>query len=294
MNDQDGEEPRQDDLCPESSTSAPKVCKLPSNTYLKDQFHNSCFKYSCCLTSPPVRILIVEDEMIISEDLTEILENLGYQVAGTAISAREALQLLDEENPDLVLVDIRLKGGRDGIELARDIREHFRLPFIFLTSHADPATLRRAREVNPYGYLLKPFEEPAIHAAVEMALANFAKENNGVEQENDNMEMVLKDSLFVRSNGLLVKIHFTEILYLEADGNYTNVYTGQKRFALRSILKVLEEKLPPHRFARIHKSFLVNLAQITAIDSQSVHIGDKEIPISRSQHSWLLNQIHTL
>ncbi len=238
--------------------------------------------------------MIIEDEMIIAEDLKDILEDLGYQVEGIAISAREALQLLEEHSPDLALVDIQLKGGKDGIELAAEIRDHYRIPFIFLTSHADTATLQRAKEVNPYGYVLKPYEEPAIHAAIEMALANFSKENASGTPAGTEAEMIMNDSLFVRSNGMLVKIRFSDILYLEADANYTNIYTREKKFVLRSILKELEKKLRSHHFSRIHKSYLVNLTQIDAIDSQSVHIGGKEIPISRSQHSWLLNQIKTL
>ena len=95
-------------------------------------------------------------------------------------------------------------------------------------------------------------------------------------------------------DGMLVKVRFEDILYMEADGNYTNIYTRDKKYTLRNILKTLEGNLTSHRFARIHKSFLVNLTQVDAIDSQSVFIGKKEIPISRSQHTWLLNQIKTL
>ncbi|MEJ2006233.1 MAG: LytTR family transcriptional regulator DNA-binding domain-containing protein [Cyclobacteriaceae bacterium] len=232
--------------------------------------------------------------MIIAEDLKDILENLGYAVVGIGISAKEALQLTGTHAPDLALLDIRLKGSMDGIELAREIRNHFRIPFLFLTSHADPATLGRAKEVNPYGYLLKPFEEQAIHAAIEMALANHEKESHTESEAGRSAEMILDDSLFVRHNGMLVKVRFPEIMYLEADGNYTNVFTKDKKYVLRNILKALEEKLAAHRFARLHKSYLVNLTQIEAIDSQSVYIGGKEIPISRSQHSWLMNQIRTL
>ena len=242
----------------------------------------------------PVRIVIAEDEMIIAEDLKEILEILGYEVIGIGISAREVLQLVEEYNPSLALLDIQLKGGMDGIDLAREIRDHYRIPFLFLTSHADQSTILRAKEVNPYGYLLKPFDQSAIHAAVEMAMANFDKEIEKETAIGPDADMILHDSLFVRSNGMLVKVKFEDILYMEADGNYSNIYTRDKKYTLRCILKTLEEKLSSLRFARIHKSYLVNLAQIDAIDSQSVFMGGKEIPISRSQHGWLLKKIKTL
>ena len=241
-----------------------------------------------------VKILIVEDELIIAEDLKDILESLDYEVCGIAITARESLQLLEEHAPDIALLDIQIKGGKDGIELANDINEQFKIPFIFLSSHADAATLDRAKKVMPYGYLVKPFQEKDIHTTIEIALNNFAVKNNPTVTKDNNPGFVLNDSLFVRNNSMLVKLKFTDIIYLEADANYTNIFVKDKKYVIRSTLKDLEPKLEGHSFSRIHKSFLINLNAIDAIESQSVHLGGKEIPISRTQHSWLLNQINTL
>jgi DNA-binding LytR/AlgR family response regulator len=241
-----------------------------------------------------VNILIVEDELIIAEDLKDILQSLGYEVCGLAISAREAMVHIEEHAPDLALLDIQLKGGKDGIDLAEDIKPQFKLPFIFLTSHADSHTLDRAKKVHPYGYLVKPFQEKDIHAAVEIALSNFARESNNQNHQAHEATFVLNDSFFIRAGGMLVKLRFNDIIYLEADANYTNVYTREKRFVVRSVLKELEQKLVNYNFSRIHKSYVINLDAIDAIDSEAVHIGAKEIPISRSQHSWLLSHIKTL
>ncbi|MDX5477073.1 LytR/AlgR family response regulator transcription factor [Fontibacter flavus] len=241
-----------------------------------------------------VRILIVEDELLIAEDLKDILEELGYEVCGIAVSAREAMVLIEEKSPDLALLDIQIKGGRDGIQLAADINEQYHMPFIMLTSHADLQTLNRAKEVHPYGYLVKPFHEKDILAAIEMALANFAKEQEKKQHEDKSEDFVLKDSLFIRTNGMLVKIRFKDIIYFESDANYTNIFTFDKKYVIRSILKELEGKLDPHRFVRIHKSYLINLEEIDSIQSDSVHIAGKEIPISRNQYSWLLQQIKML
>lgn len=241
-----------------------------------------------------VRILIVEDELLIAEDLKDILEELGYEVCGIAVSAREALALIEEKSPDLALLDIQIKGGKDGIELAADINDQYHLPFIMLTSHADMQTLSRAKEVHPYGYLVKPFHEKDILAAIEMALANFAREQVKKQQDEKSEDFVLNDSLFIRTNGMLVKLKFTDIIYFEADANYTNVFTKDKKFVIRSILKELENKLDPNRFARIHKSYLINLEEIDSIQADAVHIAGKEIPISRNQYSWLLQQIKML
>ncbi|GAB2621685.1 LytR/AlgR family response regulator transcription factor [Belliella aquatica] len=240
-----------------------------------------------------LKILIVEDELVIAEDLKDILEDLGYEVCGIAISAREALALIEECNPDLALLDIQIKGGKDGIELAAEINENYHLPFIIVSSYSDRQTLNRAKEVHPFGYLVKPYNEKDILAAIEMAMANYAKEQ-AKKSEDKSEEFVLKDSLFIRTNGMLVKLKLADIIYFEADANYTHVFTKDKKFVIRSILKELEAKLDPNRFVRVHKSYLINLEEIEGIQAEAVHIAGKEIPISRNQYSWLLHQIKLL
>jgi DNA-binding LytR/AlgR family response regulator len=241
-----------------------------------------------------LKILIVEDELVIAEDLKEILEELGYQVCGLAISSREALALIEEKSPDLVLLDIQLKGGKDGIELAAEINANFRLPFIMLTSHADIHTINRVKEVNPYGYLVKPFNEKEIFVGIELAMANFLKGQTRKKETDNEQEFILSDSLFIRTNGMLVKIKLQDIIYMEADANYTQVFVKDKKYVIRATLKELEGKLDPNRFLRIHKSYLINLAEIDSIQADSVLISGKEIPLSRSQYSWLLQQIKML
>lgn len=238
--------------------------------------------------------MIVEDELVIAEDLKEILEELGYEVCGIAISSREALALIEEKAPDLALLDIQLKGGKDGIELAAEINANFHLPFIMLTSHADIQTINRVKDVNPYGYLVKPFNEKEIFAGIELAMSNFSKDRPIKKEEDSMQDFILSDSLFIRTNGMLVKIKLQNIIYLEADANYTQVFTKDKKFVIRATLKDLEGKLDKNRFVRIHKSFLINLGEIESIQAESVYISGKEIPISRNQYSWLLQQIKML
>lgn len=115
------------------------------------------------------QVLIVEDESIVAADLEERLKTLGYAVPATATSGQEALQQAAVCKPDVVLMDIVLRGELDGIQTAQQIRRLHDLPIIFLTSHADPGTLARASSSEPDGYLVKPFQELEIHAAIEMA-----------------------------------------------------------------------------------------------------------------------------
>ena len=116
------------------------------------------------------RILVVEDESLLAEDVQERLKTLGYEVVAVAHSGEEALARLAATHPDLVLMDIRLKGKLDGIDTARVVRERFNLPVVYMTGEADSATLERAKATEPLGYLLKPIEEKRLYSTVEIAL----------------------------------------------------------------------------------------------------------------------------
>lgn len=116
------------------------------------------------------RILIVEDEMVISLEIAATLKRLGYEVAGQAITGDDALRMVEEVDPDLILMDIRLKGEMDGIEAACQVNDRFDLPVIFLTAHSDEATLERAIAVSPSGYLIKPFKDRELYSSIELAL----------------------------------------------------------------------------------------------------------------------------
>jgi PAS domain S-box-containing protein len=115
-------------------------------------------------------VVAVEDERLVARDLQLRLNDLGFEVPALATSADEAVEVVNEVRPNVVLMDIRLEGGRDGIEAARIVREHFDIPVIFVTAHADAETLKRARDTAPFGYILKPFDDRELQAAIEIAI----------------------------------------------------------------------------------------------------------------------------
>ena len=117
-----------------------------------------------------ISILIVEDETIVSADLSMKLERLGYQVAGTASGGREAVDMAVRLKPQLILMDIQLDGPLDGIETAMQIQAVHKVPVIYLTAHSDPATLSRAKLTGPFGYILKPFEDRDLATQIELSL----------------------------------------------------------------------------------------------------------------------------
>jgi signal transduction histidine kinase len=115
-------------------------------------------------------VLIVEDEQIVALDLQQTLRGLGYEVFAIAATADEAISRVSERRPDLVLMDIRIKGKRDGIETAEELNDRFSIPVVFLTAHADAGTIERAKLVEPWGYLVKPVKVAELHGIIELAL----------------------------------------------------------------------------------------------------------------------------
>ena len=116
------------------------------------------------------KILIVDDEVVVAEDIRRQLRSLGYLVVGVVASGSEAVQLAGEHRPDLILMDIKLKGPMDGIEAARTIQSQYGTPVIYLTAFSDEETLERARQTLPLAYLIKPFVSSDLRAALELAL----------------------------------------------------------------------------------------------------------------------------
>ncbi|WP_406660354.1 response regulator [Methanolobus sp. ZRKC3] len=123
------------------------------------------------------KILVVEDENVVALELKKRLKRLGYQVSSVARSGKEAISKAEGFLPDLVIMDIRLKGDMDGIQAAQVIRENFSIPVVYLTAHSDDETLKRAKQTEPYGYILKPFEEDDLRTAIEIALYKHQMEN---------------------------------------------------------------------------------------------------------------------
>jgi DNA-binding NarL/FixJ family response regulator len=125
-----------------------------------------------------LRILIVEDEPVIAENISMYLDNADFEVSGIAYDSLEAKDQLITNTPDAAILDVNLESEEDGIDIAGYINEKFQLPFLFLTSYSDKETLERAKKVKPSGYIVKPFNEKTLLASLEIAISNFVSEKN--------------------------------------------------------------------------------------------------------------------
>jgi DNA-binding LytR/AlgR family response regulator len=238
-----------------------------------------------------IRILIVEDELIIAADMAGILSANNYNVVGKAKSYQEGLEALEIQQPDIVLLDIKINGNKDGVDLAHTIRNKYHIPFVFISSYTDRSTIERVKESNPYGFLVKPFDEEDLLVAVELSLNSFSKEQNN---NNSLSEFVINESLFIRQKNLAIKVLYDDILYIEADSNYCNLFTQDKKYVIRSTLKDLENKLKPPKFFRTHKSYLVNLSRLTAINTNVIYVGNEKLPVGREQQAWLMEHLNRI
>jgi DNA-binding LytR/AlgR family response regulator len=245
-------------------------------------------------------ILIVEDESIVAKDIQHSLKKLGYTVVGMCSNGEDAIKTAEEMSPDLVLMDIMLKGDMSGIEAADQIRQRMNIPVIYLTAYADESTLNKAKVTEPYGYIIKPFKEIDLHTAIEMAIYKHEKETD-VKKERDFLYSLVenkdgKDIIFVKSNSRLVKVRTEDIYFIEALKDYVVINTGNTRYTVHSTMKDIEKKLPSNEFIRVHRSFIVRIDKIVAIDHANLIIEDdkKQIPIGGSFKDDLVKRLNMI
>jgi DNA-binding LytR/AlgR family response regulator len=248
-----------------------------------------------------VKVLIVEDEFLIAEDIAMRLTDFGYSIVGCASSAAEAIKILEKHPVDIALLDINIQGELDGIDLAAQIKEHYGIPFIFLSSLANKQVVERAKDVQPSAYLLKPFNDRQVQVSIEMAMDSFSGTHKGTQNESkesadDPAKKIysFNNYLFLKKGLYFQKVALKEILYLEASSNYTNIITNCGSFLYSDNLHSFEERLPSQMFHRVHRSFLVNIENITAFEGNIIYMGKAVIPISKAYKEKLVKDITIL
>ncbi len=228
------------------------------------------------------RVLIVEDEPIIADDIALTLDELGFAVADMVNTAELAIQAIEANQPDVVLLDIKIKGDKDGIRLAHEINEKFNLPFVFLSSLYDENTIQRAKSADPGAYVVKPFKEQDLKVAIELALTK-KKPRKVVEVPEPN--------LFVRKSGAIVPLDYEEVTHVEADDNYCIFHEPPEKHVVSHTLKEIEQKLTSAGFCRIHKSFLVNIKKINRIEHSVVFIEETMLPIGKAYRKSFFDRL---
>ncbi len=249
-----------------------------------------------------MNIFIVEDESIVAKDIQISLVKLGYNVVGVANNGADAIKQITEKHPDLVLMDIMIKGPLTGIEVCEKLKETLNIPVIYLTAYADEATLSKAKITEPYGYILKPFKEIDLHSSIEMSAykhkkdVELKKERDFLYSLVENKDDAGQEILFVKANSKLVKILLKDIYHVEALKDYVIINTQYARYTVHSTMKDIEKKLGTTQFIRVHRSFICRIDKIQAIENQNVVLENekKVIPIGGSYREDLLSKLNLL
>ena len=247
-----------------------------------------------------INVLVVEDESIVSKDIQYSLKKLGYNVVGVAATGEKAIDLCGEKLPDIILMDIMLKGDINGIEASTRIKESYNIPVIFLTAYADENTLSKAKVTEPYAYIIKPFKEIDLHTSIEMAFYKHSKELE-ILKERDMLYNIVenkenKEFIFVKSKSRLIKLNSKDIFFIEALKDYVAINTLNKRYTIHSTMKDIERKMPQDFFLRVHRSYIVRLDKIAQIEQPNLILeeNNKIIPIGGSYKEELIKRINLI
>ena len=187
-----------------------------------------------------IRVLVVEDEPLIAEDIRETLDNIDFEVSGVAYDGDAALHELGNNTPDIVLLDINLGSEIDGIDIAEIINKRYQIPFIYLTSYADRSTVDRAKHTRPMGYIVKPFDERDLFTTLEIALYNFSLAQPKIELNLEHLNSKLLGKLTQKEFEILTSIFEGKTNRQMADEHYISLNT------IKTHVKNLYDKLDVH------------------------------------------------
>lgn len=248
----------------------------------------------------PARIFIVEDKTIIAESLVSSLEKAGYNVCGLAASGEDALPRIINEIPDVVLMDIRLSGILDGIQVVEMLNRITSIPVIYLTDFHDQETICRAKHTYPAAYLLKPFKSFDLFIAIDIAICNASEGKEAVPGNNQQPEensVAFSDRFFIKDKDIWHRIDLQDILWIEAGGAYCTIKTVHRSYTQSVNLRVFNDKFSHPLLVRVHRSFVVNTDKITAVKGNTLIIGEAgnaEIPTSDKYRDDLLRRINLI
>lgn len=234
----------------------------------------------------PLKILIVEDELITANDIKETLEKAGHEIIAITQSSKEAISILKHSLPDLALIDITLEDSTlDGIDTAKALLMETKIPIIYLTANSETPTVQRAAETYPAAYLLKPFRHKELAIQVELAYHNY-QGNKGL-----TANPLISESLYFPFEGGHVRIKKSNVLYIKAEGSYVMIFevNSERLFAMN--LGYLVQFFSTPNFYRLSRSYLVNLDYVERIENSQLVIQGAIVPFSEKQYKDVIRQL---
>lgn len=228
-----------------------------------------------------LNILVVEDEFLVAADIEESLLSLGYKVQNTVATGQGAINEVEKNLPDVILMDIILKGEMNGIEAATTIQRKHNVPIIYLTANADIGTVEKAKISLPYGYIIKPFTDKELQTNIEIARFKFENDvKSKIESDQFNRFFHLDDSkdreqLIVEAQDGLEKVKLPDIYFIEYDGEKCHIHLLNDSIVLKGSLSDLDHRLPDNMFMRVSKSHIINTRKVFMAKMPEIIISDK-------------------
>lgn len=241
-----------------------------------------------------LNVLVVEDEILVATDIEESLISLGYTVQNCVATGAAAISEVEKNLPDVILMDIMLKGQMTGIEAANHIRKNHNVPIIYLTANADISTIEKAKISLPYGYIIKPFNEKDLQTNIEIARFKFENDmksrvesdqfNRFFKQTNDIGEQV-----FLNAVKGLEKVNLSDVYYLQQIEKNTVIHLFDEEITIGQTLEQLHERFPSDTFIKVNADFLVNINKIFLASYPQIIIADKMtvIPVDADKKDLL-------
>lgn len=241
------------------------------------------------------KLLIIEDDPIIAQDITEKLQSLNYQVIDYTDSKDKAVQLTLEHEPDVLLSDIVLEGkSYDGIDIVKRIYQDYKLPIIYLTGNSEATTIKKATASLPAAFLTKPIRYKELSTNIDIAIERF-KQKYDFKKANEE-DQLMKTSVFIPDRNTFHRIPIKDLLYAEADTSYTNVITSYgKQYNLSLNLKHFTNQIGAQHFMRVSRKHSVNLEHVEKITGQTLVLTDNScIHVPNSRRAKVLERFNIL
>ncbi|MCK5856777.1 MAG: response regulator [Bacteroidales bacterium] len=247
------------------------------------------------------KILVVEDEVLVATDIEESLEHLGYEILDAVVTGPEAIASVEKELPNLILMDINLKGDMTGIEAATHISKNHNVPIIYLTANADISTINEAKVALPYGYIIKPFTDKDLQTNIEIALFKFENDMKlKMESEQFNTFFDLKDheknQVIIHGVKGLEKINIEQVYFIEGNEKETTIHLFDEEIATNKSLEDIIKFFPGKKFIQVSTNYVINAAKVFVVKHPEVIIADKMtvITVDADKKSLLDNIIGEL
>lgn len=227
-----------------------------------------------------LRILLLEDQFLVAQNLTSLIEKLDHEVIGVFSTSADAIDAARSNHPDLALLDIHVQGKANGIEAGRVLSSELGIPIIYLTDLKSLEVFDLAKITRPHAFLNKPVSLLDLKRTIELAAQNQSREDEEFSFQ------VIEDGFFVKENHKREKVLFEDVLYLNADGSYCSLVTRSKTFVLSIPMKTVFERIQRLKgskaFLRISRSYVVNSQHVTSMEGNQLWVGETALDIGKT------------